>query len=224
MLNPDAWSWCLILMLDPDAWSWCLILMLDPDPWSWYLILILDPVGKPTRWHDDKLTRSQDYNLLHIKSISNLKLWINHWLTHWLTRVKSRDASASKKEKEKHQIWIDYEQPPLSPSLCLQLSWTQVEFAAREMEHIIRSAPGLIWSAGTIASSCWTTGLQGSVQEGKESHRGLWEAEQWGRRGLSNSRSIVEAVRFFTAFLVTFHHYLSNLENFRSSHGVGGDH
>ena len=122
--------------------------------------------------------------------------------------------------KKKRKKNINFElimNNPLSPSLFLQPSWTQVEFAAREMEHIIRSASDLIWSASTIASSCWTTGLLGSFQEGKESHRDLWEAEQWRRRGLSNSRSIVEVVRFFTAFLVTFHYYLSNLENIRSS-------
>ena len=37
-------------------------------------------------------------------------------------------------------------------TISLQPSWTQVEFAAREMEHIIRSAPDLIWSASTIGS------------------------------------------------------------------------
>ena len=53
-------------------------------------------------WHDNKILRSHVYGLiclklktqlLHFKSILNLKLW----LTRLLTRVKSRDASASKK-------------------------------------------------------------------------------------------------------------------------------
>ena len=46
------------------------------------------------------MTKVLDYNYLHSKSISNLKLCP---LTHWLTRVKYRDAGASKKNR----LWQD---------------------------------------------------------------------------------------------------------------------
>ena len=42
-VDPDLWSWSLILNLDPWPCSWSLILILIPDldPWSWSLILTL---------------------------------------------------------------------------------------------------------------------------------------------------------------------------------------
>ena len=61
----------------------------------------------------------------------------------------------------------------------------QVEFAAREMEHIIRlvtissyQAQLAYWAqlpAGTSFDE--TTALPASLQEGKKSYWGLWEAE-----------------------------------------------
>ena len=56
-----------------------------------------------TWWHDDMMTRFQEHMLIiietqlsHFKSILNSKLWVSDLLT----RVKSRDASASKKQKK----------------------------------------------------------------------------------------------------------------------------
>ena len=59
-------------------------------------------------WHDYEILRSHVYGLIclklktqlsHFKSILNMKLWLADLLTYLLTRVKSRDASASKKSK-----------------------------------------------------------------------------------------------------------------------------
>ena len=85
-----------------------------------------------------------------------------------------------------------------------------MEFAAREMEHIIRSvtissyqAQLAYWAqlpAGTSFDE--TTALPPSLQEGKKSYRGLWEAEQWGRRGWSNSLSSSEQSAGFFSFKI----------------------
>ena len=49
-----------------------------------------------TNLRDDRLTRIQDYNLLTFKIYFKFETTTD-LLTHSLTRVKSRDASASKK-------------------------------------------------------------------------------------------------------------------------------
>ena len=76
-------------------------------------------------------------------------------------------------------------QPPLPPILIIHKTvatlMNQVEFAAREMEHIIRSVTISSYQAQlaywaqlpTGTSFDETTALPASLQEGKKSYRGL---------------------------------------------------
>ena len=64
------------------------------------------------------------------------------------------------------------------------------------------------WSASLGKQQVLPVNICDFFQEGKKSHRGVWEAEQWWRRGWSNYFSPKEQKCLPKTFLVTFHCFL----------------